>query len=230
MSRRCWAASRTSWRTWSRLDHTARTSRRGGVRERRVGDGALRAVLGAGRPRVDRRDRSRRRAARGVAEEAVALMQASGLEPVMRIEQGSPHRRVVEVASEVGASLIVITGCRSMPATSICSIRTMSARGRFMARGRTRSSACSSLARHVVRLGATQPPRFRRLGQAPLRPRGGNPRPTVEASRWSPRRTARATLEQRGVRCGDTIDCGVCHMAPFRDLDGKTLMLHHPRR
>jgi hypothetical protein len=57
-----------------------------------------------------------------------------------------------------------------------------------------------------------------------------NPRPTVEASRWSPRRTARATLEQRGVRCGDTIDCGVCHMAPFRDLDGKTLMLHHPRR
>jgi nucleotide-binding universal stress UspA family protein len=62
----------------------------------------LRAVLGAGRPRVDRRDRSRRRAARGVAEEAVALIQASGLEPVMRIEQGSPHRRVVEVASEVG--------------------------------------------------------------------------------------------------------------------------------
>ena len=138
MSLRCWAASRTSWRTWSRLDHTAHTSRRGGVRERRVGDGALRAVLGAGRPRVDRRDRSRRRAARGVAEEAVALMQASGLEPVMRIEQGSPHRRVVEVASEVGASLIVITGCRSMPGTSICANRTMSARGRFIARGRTR--------------------------------------------------------------------------------------------
>ena len=160
MSLRCWAASRTSWRTWSRLDHTARTSRRGGVRERRVGDGALRAVLGAGRPRVDRRDRSRRRAARGVAEEAVALMQASGLEPVMRIEQGSPHRRVVEVASEVGASLIVITGCRSMPGTSICSIRTMSARGRFMcarhdtverlfipcsARGSTGSDAAATL-------------------------------------------------------------------------------------
>jgi hypothetical protein len=32
----------------------------------------------------------------------VALIQASGLEPVMRIEQGSPNRRVVEVASEVG--------------------------------------------------------------------------------------------------------------------------------
>ena len=45
---------------------------------------------------------------RGVAEGAVALMQASGLEAVMRIEQGSPHRRVVEVASEVGASLIVM--------------------------------------------------------------------------------------------------------------------------
>ena len=59
----------------------------------------------------------------------------------------------------------------------------------------------------------------------------GNPRPTVEASRSViARRTARATLEQRGVRCGDTIDCGVCHMAPFRDRDGKTLMLHHPRR
>jgi nucleotide-binding universal stress UspA family protein len=45
---------------------------------------------------------------RSVAEEAVALMEASGLEPVMRIEQGSPHRRIVEVASGVGASLIVM--------------------------------------------------------------------------------------------------------------------------
>jgi hypothetical protein len=165
-----------------------------------------------------------------VAEEAVALMQASGLEPVMRDRAGLSESSRRRGRQRGRASLIVITGCRSMPGTSTCAIRTMSARGRFMARGRTRSSACSSLARHVVRLGATQPPRFRRLGQAPLRPRGANPRPTVEASRWSPRRTARATLEQRGVRCGDTIDCGVCHMAPFRDLDGKTLMLHHPRR
>jgi nucleotide-binding universal stress UspA family protein len=45
---------------------------------------------------------------RGVAEEAVALMESSGLEPVMRIEQGSPHRRIVEVANDVGASLIVM--------------------------------------------------------------------------------------------------------------------------
>lgn len=45
---------------------------------------------------------------RGVAEEAVALMEVSGLEPVMRTEQGSPHRRIVEVANDVGASLIVM--------------------------------------------------------------------------------------------------------------------------
>ena len=35
-------------------------------------------------------------------------METSGLEPVMRIEQGSPQRRIVEVANDVGASLIVI--------------------------------------------------------------------------------------------------------------------------
>ena len=45
---------------------------------------------------------------RAVAEEAVALLETSGLEPVMRIEQGSPHRRIVEVANGVRASLIVI--------------------------------------------------------------------------------------------------------------------------
>jgi nucleotide-binding universal stress UspA family protein len=45
---------------------------------------------------------------RSVAEEAVSLMQSSGLEPVLRIEQGSPHRRIVEVANDVGASLIVM--------------------------------------------------------------------------------------------------------------------------
>ena len=45
---------------------------------------------------------------RAVAEEAVALMETSGLEPVMRIEQGAPQRRIVEVANDVGASLIVI--------------------------------------------------------------------------------------------------------------------------
>ena len=45
---------------------------------------------------------------RAVAEEAVALLESSGLEPVMRIEQGSPHRRIVELANGVGASLIVM--------------------------------------------------------------------------------------------------------------------------
>lgn len=37
----------------------------------------------------------------------------------------------------------------------------------------------------------------------------------------------RATLEARGVDFGQTIDSGVCWMAPFRDPDGNTLMLHH---
>ena len=39
---------------------------------------------------------------------------------------------------------------------------------------------------------------------------------------------ARAELEAKGVSFfGDTIDSGVCHMAPFADPDGNTLMLHH---
>jgi predicted enzyme related to lactoylglutathione lyase len=39
---------------------------------------------------------------------------------------------------------------------------------------------------------------------------------------------ARAELESRGVSfAGDTIDSGVCHMAPFRDPDGNGLILHH---
>jgi predicted enzyme related to lactoylglutathione lyase len=39
---------------------------------------------------------------------------------------------------------------------------------------------------------------------------------------------ARATLESRGVTFhGDVIDSGVCHMAPFSDPDGNSLMLHH---
>jgi catechol 2,3-dioxygenase-like lactoylglutathione lyase family enzyme len=38
---------------------------------------------------------------------------------------------------------------------------------------------------------------------------------------------ARAELEVAGVDfAGDTIDTGVCHMAPFRDPDGNSLMLH----
>jgi predicted enzyme related to lactoylglutathione lyase len=39
---------------------------------------------------------------------------------------------------------------------------------------------------------------------------------------------ARAELESRGVKfLGDTIDTGVCHMAPFQDSEGNTLLLHH---
>jgi predicted enzyme related to lactoylglutathione lyase len=39
---------------------------------------------------------------------------------------------------------------------------------------------------------------------------------------------ARAELESKGVDFPlDTIDSGVCHMAPFADPDGNALMLHH---
>jgi predicted enzyme related to lactoylglutathione lyase len=39
---------------------------------------------------------------------------------------------------------------------------------------------------------------------------------------------ARAELESRGVSFrGETIDSGVCYMAPFEDPDGNVLMLHH---
>ena len=39
---------------------------------------------------------------------------------------------------------------------------------------------------------------------------------------------ARAELEAEGVEfLGETIDSGVCHMAPFRDPDGNVLMLHN---
>jgi hypothetical protein len=39
---------------------------------------------------------------------------------------------------------------------------------------------------------------------------------------------ARTELTSRGVEFRhDTIDSGVCHMAPFFDPDGNALMLHH---
>ena len=39
---------------------------------------------------------------------------------------------------------------------------------------------------------------------------------------------ARTELESRGVTfTSDTIDSGVCHMAPFEDPDGNVLMIHH---
>jgi predicted enzyme related to lactoylglutathione lyase len=40
--------------------------------------------------------------------------------------------------------------------------------------------------------------------------------------------TARTELEGKGVSfLADTMDSGVCHMAPFSDPDGNVLMLHH---
>jgi predicted enzyme related to lactoylglutathione lyase len=39
---------------------------------------------------------------------------------------------------------------------------------------------------------------------------------------------ARGELESKGVTFfGETMDSGVCHMAPFSDPDGNVLMLHH---
>jgi predicted enzyme related to lactoylglutathione lyase len=39
---------------------------------------------------------------------------------------------------------------------------------------------------------------------------------------------ARTELESKGVTFfGETMDSGVCHMAPFADPDGNALMLHH---
>jgi catechol 2,3-dioxygenase-like lactoylglutathione lyase family enzyme len=39
---------------------------------------------------------------------------------------------------------------------------------------------------------------------------------------------AREELEAKGVEFrADTIDSGVCHMAPFQDPDGNSLMFHH---
>ena len=43
-----------------------------------------------------------------IAEEAVPLLESSGNKPEARVEQGSPHQRIVEVANEIGASLVVV--------------------------------------------------------------------------------------------------------------------------
>jgi len=45
---------------------------------------------------------------RSIAEGAAAIIETSGGQPVIRVEQGSPHRRIVEVANETDASLIVM--------------------------------------------------------------------------------------------------------------------------
>jgi nucleotide-binding universal stress UspA family protein len=45
-----------------------------------------------------------------VGEEAVAIIEQSEREPVIRVERGSPHRRLVEVASETETGLVVMGG------------------------------------------------------------------------------------------------------------------------
>jgi nucleotide-binding universal stress UspA family protein len=44
----------------------------------------------------------------GVAEEAVTIIERSGRAPVIRVERGSPHRRIIEIANEVEAGLVVM--------------------------------------------------------------------------------------------------------------------------
>jgi catechol 2,3-dioxygenase-like lactoylglutathione lyase family enzyme len=63
--------------------------------------------------------------------------------------------------------------------------------------------------------------------------------PTSAGMEWGPSQShialhvddveaARRELEAKGVEFdGETLDTGVCHMAPFRDPDGNALMLHH---
>jgi predicted enzyme related to lactoylglutathione lyase len=53
------------------------------------------------------------------------------------------------------------------------------------------------------------------------------PHTSVIALRVPDVAAARAELEARGVAFhGEIIDTGVCHMAPFQDPDGNSLMLH----
>lgn len=59
----------------------------------------------------------------GVSGEAAEIIAAAGVEPVSKAEPGSPHRKIVEVANEIGASLIVMgsrgqTGLRALGSVS----------------------------------------------------------------------------------------------------------------
>lgn len=59
----------------------------------------------------------------GVSKETVEIMEIIGVEPVLKTEQGSPHRKIVEVANDVGASLIVMgsrgqTGVKALGSVS----------------------------------------------------------------------------------------------------------------
>lgn len=58
-----------------------------------------------------------------LAEESVLLIEATGVEPVTLAEEGSPHRKIVEKADSMGASLIVLgsrglTGLRALGSVS----------------------------------------------------------------------------------------------------------------
>jgi nucleotide-binding universal stress UspA family protein len=59
----------------------------------------------------------------GVAEEAAAIIEAGGGEPVIELETGSAPRRIVEVAGRIGADLIVVgsrglTGIKALGSVS----------------------------------------------------------------------------------------------------------------
>ena len=59
----------------------------------------------------------------GVAQDAVAILEESGREPIIRVEQGSPGRALCEAAGSVGAGLVVIgsrgrTGLKALGSVS----------------------------------------------------------------------------------------------------------------
>lgn len=61
--------------------------------------------------------------ARAIAEESVGMIEDCGREPVSEIKDGTPHRRIVEFAGAIGASLITIgsrgrTGLRALGSVS----------------------------------------------------------------------------------------------------------------
>ena len=58
-----------------------------------------------------------------LAEESLRLIEATGVEPVILTEEGSPHRKIVETANSIGASLIVLgsrglTGLKALGSVS----------------------------------------------------------------------------------------------------------------
>ena len=60
---------------------------------------------------------------RALAEESVGLLGATGQEPIVKVEEGSPHSRVPEFAAEAHAALVVVgsrglTGVRGLGSVS----------------------------------------------------------------------------------------------------------------